>query len=791
MKTTRRKQPGVAAGPPRPAQRIKSRRRSKSLPGVTELEQYLERYAPCLGQQSNDTLKPLHVPGRDKPYTLDLKRPLFDAQAHVVTATSKTLDHQDSVLLVAECGTGKTIMGFSSAHAHARGKPYTGLVMCPGQLVQKWEREIRETLPDVEVHVIRTFRDLLRLRHQGRPSKPTWWIVTRDRAKLGAKRRAAYNKRRRDGMPICPRCAAPIVDDKTGIPISHRRLSKRKHFCRVERTCVDGTAPKDRCGKPRTCGEPLWAYTHKLDRWEPAKFIHKHLSGFFDYLVADEIHQEKGAKTAQANAFGSLAAACRKVIALTGTLIGGYADHIRPLLFRMAPSTLVREGLGWSDHVAFNERYGRIETRIFEKEKGTDSGDDNEQSRGSKTKSVKFVRPGIMPSLFGRHLLDKCIFLSLDEMAEHLPPLVEDVIAVELDDEQRAAYTEVASDLADAMKVMVRRGSKRLLGKMLATLLGFPDHPHGYGEIGYRDASGDFHYVTTCPDLDREKIRPKEEALLKLVAKEKAEGRQCWVYVELTKKRDVLARLEKLLTAAGHRVKVMRAGVPLEKREAWIAKHGRDADVVLSHPQLVETGMDLFCTHGGHNFCTLIFYEFRYNLFTLWQASRRSWRIGQWKECRVFYMYYAATMQDRALSVMGQKLAAARALDGKFSSEGMAALAGEESSVEMQLAESLSSRLRVEDAQRVWGKVRMEYRPMAPGVPSGAGTDGAGALGEFTRADVAEAVEPNGQIARPDARHSVPSRPRLLWDDDECDDAAPGVASPTRTTSRRTLSLFD
>ena len=61
-----------------------------------------------------------------------------------------------------------------------------------------------------------------------------------------------------------------------------------------------------------------------------ALFIKRHLRHFFQYLILDEVHEEKGSDTAQGHAAGALAACCRKVIALTGTLIGGYAEHLRP-----------------------------------------------------------------------------------------------------------------------------------------------------------------------------------------------------------------------------------------------------------------------------------------------------------------------------------------------------------------------------------------------------------------------------------------------------------------------------
>jgi hypothetical protein len=200
-------------------------------------------------------------------------------------------------------------------------------------------------------------------------------------------------------------------------------------------------------------------------------------------------------------------------------------------------------------------------------------------------------------------------------------------------------------------------------------------------------------------------IRPKEQALLDLVGSEKAQGRKVWVYVPFTDRHDLQSRLETLLAQAGFRVGVLRASVPLDRREEWIARHAPGLDVVVSHPRLVETGLDLFDKEGRHNFPTLCFYETGYNLFTLRQASRRSWRIGQREACRVVYLSYAGTMQERALALMGKKLTAAQALEGKFSSEGLAAMAGGDTNMEIALARSLVERLDEGDARRAWGKV--------------------------------------------------------------------------------------
>ncbi len=193
---------------------------------------------------------------------------------------------------------------------------------------------------------------------------------------------------------------------------------------------------------------------------------------------------------------------------------------------------------------------------------------------------------------------------------------------------------EVQEPLVEAIKEMMKRRDRRLLGAMVQTLLAYPDYPFGWGPVGYWKA-GQFITVATPPNLADDIVRPKEQALIDLVRSEKGNKRQTWVFVQFTDKHDVAGRLEKLLLSAGLRVGVLRASVPLARREEWIAKNAPRLDVVISHPRLVETGLDLFDKGGRQNFPTICFYECGYNLFTLRQASRRSWRIGQKKACRI------------------------------------------------------------------------------------------------------------------------------------------------------------
>ena len=407
---------------------------------IQTLDEYMLRHGSLLGKQAERSLNPLHVPGQEPLPRLDLLRDPFEAQAHVIEAARKTLNRQKSLLLVGEMGTGKTLMGMAAIHARAKGRPYRALVFCPGQLVNKWEREIRETLPSAEVIQIGSWKNLLHLNRAKKPTGVEWYIIARDRAKLGPKWQPACVSRRHgdDGFIRCPQCGLRLVDGERE-PLSLGRpghegqpgtgLWKRRTSCEWVLTNQRGQNDSQGEGGDQLvegCGSPLWQMNGELWRYEPALYIKRHLRYFFEYLIVDEVHEEKGADTAQGHAAGALAASRRKVIALTGTLIGGYAEHLRPLLFRLSPGSLVSEGLSWSDATAFNELYGRIETRITKRGSGQSTeGEDNRMSRGSKT-VIKTVRPGIMPTLFGRHLIDKAVFLSLNEVADNLPPLEEE-----------------------------------------------------------------------------------------------------------------------------------------------------------------------------------------------------------------------------------------------------------------------------------------------------------------------------------------------------------------------------
>jgi len=83
-----------------------------------------------------------------------LRRTPYPAQALAIAGLVRGWEERRSVGLIAECGSGKTLISLGAVFAHAQGQPFTSLAMVPPQLVEKWCRETFQTLPCVRVFVI-------------------------------------------------------------------------------------------------------------------------------------------------------------------------------------------------------------------------------------------------------------------------------------------------------------------------------------------------------------------------------------------------------------------------------------------------------------------------------------------------------------------------------------------------------------------------------------------------------------------------------------------------------------
>ena len=207
------------------------------------------------------------------------------------------------------------------------------------------------------------------------------------------------------------------------------------------------------------------------------------------------------------------------------------------------------------------------------------------------------------------------VFLRLADVASGLPPYEEQVMLSSMDSEedatgysQRSAYNTVYEELRLKLAEVLKAGSKRLLATYLQTLLAYPDGCTR-GETVFDPRSGDV--IVQVPPLSEERHYAKEKALIDMVAAERMEGRGVLVYATHTGTRDITERMDDMLTRHGFRVAVMKAdAVAPERREAWVAdKVKQGIDVMICHPRLVQTGLDLI------DFPTLIWYETEFFVF--------------------------------------------------------------------------------------------------------------------------------------------------------------------------------
>jgi hypothetical protein len=152
-------------------------------------------------------------------------------------------------------------------------------------------------------------------------------------------------------------------------------------------------------------------------------------------------------------------------------------------------------------------------------------------------------------------------------------------------------------------------------------------------------------------------ISPKEQYLLDLVRGEVSAGRKVLVYVRQTGVRDIRCRLASVLS--GFRVETLSEEIAPRKREEWIKRVAAELDVLITNPELVKTGLDLI------QFSTVVFYEPVYSLYTLWQAMRRVWRLGQKNEVKVVFPIYKNTMEETALNLIKAKASSAGFLYGE------------------------------------------------------------------------------------------------------------------------------
>ena len=660
---------------------------------------------------------------------------LYDAQLAVAEAVKRQLERKRAALIIAECGSGKTKIGSTAlgalhglwASQKKKGTEKSfNIIMCPSHVTKKWVREIGETLPDTYAMVVSNITDLNRLYAMyERGDKSVYAVFSKERARDGYMRGPAVRWNRRRRAFLCPDCDAVIEMDINEDGISYTVPADQFFFLKenkLNHKCLH-------------CGAPLWSAVNPSKRTEWVKigeygWVHRygaaaHLKRTKNEKVIDqlmkiaedpdgyypirgaqrryplstyikkklrELHEYNNA-SGQGDAMAELYGTAKLFVGMTATLINGYSSGIFHLLYRIVPGLMLKDDKRYRKPGDFNAEYGVVEN-TYEIE----DTEYNSNRRANKRKTKSRLLPGVSPLVFSRFLLEYAAFLSLTDMNKDLPSYEEIPIALEMPENVRKAYEKAENIL----QKILRSGTgiaQKILSAYLNLLTVYPDQPYDQPEIVHPIDGSTLVEPENCGDFST--LLPKEEAILNLVQQKVEDGERVLIYTSWTRT-DSQQKLLKLLRENGYRTEILTKQIPTEKREEWVDKRVKSGlQVLITNPRCVETGLDL------NAFTTIIYYSMGYNLFTLRQASRRSWRINQTApKVEVYMFYYANTMQAKAMKLMASKLAVAGIIEGTFSEEGLAAMS-DVKDLTSQMAKELAAGIRdnVEDIAAAFKKM--------------------------------------------------------------------------------------
>ena len=662
---------------------------------------------------------------------------LYAAQMAVIQASAKNFIINKHGFIVGEMGSGKSIMTGSTFYVHNsnKNKGFNAMIMCPSHLVEKWKSEMEKYIPNTKGYIIHNLDELLaiedKLRNRNRVEN-MFVIMSKEIAKLGYDLRPAAIWSKSKQCFVCPECGQPLYKEenrqlspysnrKTKVKVKLTELDFLKQYahnmvcpndikvwneekhCYEDKKCscklwttlnrdeehgwiklgeqgwirqehivpiTEDFMSREKINKKETDlfnklfeqyelyqdGEPFKVSYKGSKKYPVAKYIYKRMNGVFDYLGLDEAHLLMN-NSLQGVASHHLMKAAKHTLLLTGTLLNGFAANLFYTLFRVCPNIMRQEGFTYEDEAEFARLFGVVSREsMYQIERGFQRG---------RIGNIKEKRlPGVSPLVFTKFLLNLTSFIALDDMAEGLPSYEEIPIGVDMDADTARCYAEIENFFSSRVS-MFRSGSRKIMGSVIRLMTQYPDAPHIVRRIQDPD-TGEVEFEPT--GLDKS-IRNKEEKLLEIIQEKIALGEKVLVYYNTVNTTDIGDHLTAYLCSEDIKAFELKASVKAEKRMDFIDKEvNKGAQVMITNPSLVETGLDLL------DFTTIIFFQVGYNLSTMRQASRRSWRLSQTKDIQVYFLYYNRTIQEQAISLMATKLQAAQTLEGNFSEEGLKAM---------------------------------------------------------------------------------------------------------------------
>lgn len=391
-----------------------------------------------------------------------------------------------------------------------------------------------------------------------------------------------------------------------------------------------------------------------------ADYVFKKLKNAFTHLIIDEVHEIQNSTSARTQAAGKLIASVPKVITGTGTLMNGYAKSLFFTFFMLYPEKMKKAGFEIIDGEKFQVAFGVTEKRY------------RLTSDKKRTTLAPKSKPGISPIIFPMFLQSTSVFITLDDLSSTLPSIDTEVVEVEPSQELLVGKRELELAVAQATK-----GDIKLFKALMPTLYSYLDMPTLQREI--KDEDGNLIHLTKVISNDDDK---KIKALKSIVKKEVVHNQNRVIVYTYYTNDGINNYIKEKLEEDGYRVTVLNKNtehsiscdgslkkVLKNKREEYIKSEvKKGTEILITNPELVKTGTNLI------DFAPIVRYQMDYQVYTERQARGRTRRIGQTKNCTIYYLYYKQSFQEDITKLMATKIVASEAIEGKMDSRGLDAI---------------------------------------------------------------------------------------------------------------------
>ena len=534
----------------------------------------------------------------------------------------------------------------------------------------------------------------------------------------------AYRAKLRSRTALaCPECLEMLREKKKGIPLLTRPGAKGHPmltgsmasgnliqgngiapFSADYSTFLEKVAITRAANRCDACDAPLGAsYWQKVERSKGRAVVRHNdklaaieyltsnkMKDVFDCVIFDEAHKVKGMDSARGIAAGKLFDSCKSVLMGTATFNNGFAESMfRP--FRIIPT--FREEYDIDEAARFQDDYGFSE---FIRETSTEN-DVNSATSNRKTASQREKKmPGIKGE-FLKWLLPYTVSMKLHDVKE-MCNLDEFLIAIDPEDELLELYQKLMKQLADICDTAEFMDDNTTVARAVSdmrnlgiTLLNAPYRgiDKCYPRVGVEEEYGGAENLPDPDSLNAEeyetlyyprvhiapsfldRLTKKEKRLLDLFDDALIEDPESkflsflWYtgelnYVDTDDEHNLISRLVRL---GGAEVGMNYLGdnVPTANRTAHIEDMvANDTQAVFVNSKRVAEGVTLNMMNH------IVFFETPVEPSIKSQAARRSYRLNQNKDIKVYVMYYSNTVQELEMSLLQNKEGVDRIVSGEM-----------------------------------------------------------------------------------------------------------------------------